>query len=251
MPNFYGFGGKKKSSSSKSSKSSSKVDRTRCLCLGIEKSGKTSLLYTMKLGEVVTTVPTIGFNVETLDFGSKKSKDAVTFWDVGGQSKIRPLWRHYTADTGMLVYCINGSEPNRLDEATAEFNNLYDNCFETPPLALAIVITHVDKLTDKDILQVRDEIENRCHLSDKRVELGDENCEIFEVVAVQSSNEGEHELMDWLKRTASNKKSATKDLWGNKSDNSASAATKTGIKKSSDDEILCQQQEKTNEDDDE
>lgn len=40
------------------------------------------MLYKLKLGEMVTTIPTIGFNVETLDYpdGGK-----ITLWDVGGE----------------------------------------------------------------------------------------------------------------------------------------------------------------------
>ena len=45
----------------------------------------------MKLGENISTIPTIGFNVEEIVFENLK----MTFWDVGGQEKIRALWRHY------------------------------------------------------------------------------------------------------------------------------------------------------------
>ena len=39
----------------------------------------------------MTTIPTIGFNVETVEY----KNISFTVWDVGGQDKIRPLWRHY------------------------------------------------------------------------------------------------------------------------------------------------------------
>jgi len=42
----------------------------RILMLGLDNSGKTTILYKLKLGEVITTVPTIGFNVETIHYGS-------------------------------------------------------------------------------------------------------------------------------------------------------------------------------------
>ena len=48
-------------------------------------------MYKLKLGEIVTTIPTIGFNVETVEY----KNISFTVWDVGGQDKIRPLWRHY------------------------------------------------------------------------------------------------------------------------------------------------------------
>ena len=38
--------------------------RSRILVVGLDAAGKTTLLYKLKLGEVVTTIPTIGFNVE-------------------------------------------------------------------------------------------------------------------------------------------------------------------------------------------
>jgi len=54
-------------------------------------AGKSTILYKLQLGEVVVTIPTIGFNVETVRFG----RNSFTMWDVGGQDKIRPLWRYY------------------------------------------------------------------------------------------------------------------------------------------------------------
>jgi small GTP-binding protein len=63
----------------------------RTLMLGLDAAGKTTILYKLKLGEVVSSVPTIGFNVETVEYKNIK----FTVWDVGGQTKIRLLWRHY------------------------------------------------------------------------------------------------------------------------------------------------------------
>lgn len=36
--------------------------------MGLDAAGKTTILYKLKLGEVVTTIPTIGFNVETVEY---------------------------------------------------------------------------------------------------------------------------------------------------------------------------------------
>jgi len=63
--------------------------------VGLDAAGKTTTLYKLKLGEVVTTIPTIGFNVETVEYKNIN----FTVWDVGGQDKIRPLWRHYYQNT--------------------------------------------------------------------------------------------------------------------------------------------------------
>jgi small GTP-binding protein len=67
----------------------------RVVILGLDGAGKTSLLCKLKQGEFVPTIPTIGFNVETLEFRNVK----ITLWDVGGQHKLRPLWKHYYLNT--------------------------------------------------------------------------------------------------------------------------------------------------------
>lgn len=58
--------------------------------------GKTTILYKIKVKKMVTTVPTIGFNVETI-----KVRDGVEFtvWDVGGQNMLRTTWNHYYETT--------------------------------------------------------------------------------------------------------------------------------------------------------
>jgi len=59
----------------------------RILMVGLDAAGKTTILYKMKLGEVVNTIPTIGFNVETVEY----KNISFNVWDVGGQDKIRLL----------------------------------------------------------------------------------------------------------------------------------------------------------------
>ncbi len=56
--------------------------------LGLDAAGKTTILYKLHIGEVLTTVPTIGFNVEKVQYKNVQ----FTVWDVGGQEKLRPLW---------------------------------------------------------------------------------------------------------------------------------------------------------------
>ncbi|KAF5604480.1 ubiquitin thiolesterase L3 [Fusarium subglutinans] len=71
------------------------------LVLGNDASGKTTFLYRLKFGEVVQTIPTIGFNVETIDH---PDGEKVTLWDVGGCDRIRPLIRHYMSQDRFLIF---------------------------------------------------------------------------------------------------------------------------------------------------
>lgn len=90
----------------------------KILMCGLDAAGKTTALYKLKLGEVVTTIPTIGFNVETVSY---KNVDFVA-WDVGGRDKIRPLWRHYFQNTDVLIYVVDSNDRERLPECRDELH---------------------------------------------------------------------------------------------------------------------------------
>ncbi|OBU00793.1 ADP-ribosylation factor, Arf Arf6 [Pseudogymnoascus verrucosus] len=92
----------------------------RLLMLGLDAAGKTTILYKLKLNQDVTTIPTVGFNVETVTYKNVK----FNVWDVGGQDKIRPLWRHYYSGTQGLIFVIDSSDHERIEEASLELNRI-------------------------------------------------------------------------------------------------------------------------------
>ena len=92
----------------------------RILMVGLDAAGKTTILYRLKVGEIMTTLPTIGFNVETVEY----KNISFTVWDVGGQDKIRPLWRHYYQLTQGLIFVVDSNDTDRLDEACYELHKM-------------------------------------------------------------------------------------------------------------------------------
>jgi len=92
----------------------------RILMVGLDAAGKTTILYKFKLGEIVTTIPTIGFNVETVEY----KNICFTVWDVGGQDKIRPLWRHYFQNTQGLIFVVDSNDRERIGEAYEELQKM-------------------------------------------------------------------------------------------------------------------------------
>ncbi|KAK7061470.1 small monomeric GTPase [Favolaschia claudopus] len=86
----------------------SKDQDVRILMLGLDSAGK--------IGEVVSTIPTIGFNVETVEYKNIKFQ----VWDLGGQSSIRPYWRCYFPNTAALIYVIDSSDHTRLTTSRTE-----------------------------------------------------------------------------------------------------------------------------------
>ncbi|KAF8912612.1 ADP-ribosylation factor family-domain-containing protein [Mucidula mucida] len=106
--------------------------------LGLDYSGKTTLLYNLKLpGSEITTIPTIGFNVETVAFGKKK----LTLWDVGTGCGIQYLYgmlRYYTDQAAGVVWLVDSSDTLRFDESVEEFGKIVEPMdVEKPVLILA------------------------------------------------------------------------------------------------------------------
>ena len=89
--------------------------------IGLDGAGKTTALYRMKFDQYVNTVPTIGFNCERVK-GTMGRSRGLTFlvWDVGGQEKIRPLWRSYTRCTDGIIFVVDSAQPESLEEARVE-----------------------------------------------------------------------------------------------------------------------------------
>ncbi len=63
---------------------------------------------------------TVGFNVETVTYKNVR----FNVWDVGGQDKIRPLWRHYYTGTQGLVFVVDSQDRERIDEAKQELHRI-------------------------------------------------------------------------------------------------------------------------------
>lgn len=59
----------------------------RILILGLDGAGKTTILYRLQVSEVVTTIPTIGFNVETVQYKNLKFQ----VWDLGENVADLPI----------------------------------------------------------------------------------------------------------------------------------------------------------------
>jgi small GTP-binding protein len=99
------------------------IKKVTALILGLDQAGKTTILYKLKLGETVSTIPTIGFNVETVNY----KKLEITCWDVGGMDKIRGLWVHYITGVQFLVYVVDCYDEDRIAESSQELRKLLAN----------------------------------------------------------------------------------------------------------------------------
>ena len=157
----------------------------RILMVGLDAAGKTTILYKLKLGEIVTTIPTIGFNVETVEY----KNISFTVWDVGGQTKIRPLWRHYFQNTQGLIFVVDSNErdSDRIDEAREELHRMLNE----DELRDAVLLVFANK---QDLPNAM----NAAELTEKLALHSLKQRHWYIQSAIATSGEGLYEGLDWL-----------------------------------------------------
>jgi small GTP-binding protein len=163
---------------------------TQILLLGLDNAGKTSILYRLKIGEVVTTVPTTGFNVDTLEYKSLR----FTVWDIAGQRKFRPLWRHYFEDSDAVIFVVDSCDSDeRIEEATDELHSM----LEEPELRGCPLLVFANK-QDMHQSRTRDDMMTRMRFGELR---HDRSCRLepSSVVTCQGIHEGLNWLADQIK----------------------------------------------------
>jgi len=163
----------------------------RILMVGLDAAGKTTILYKLKLGEVVTTIPTIGFNVETVEYKNL----SFTVWDVGGQDKIRPLWRHYYQGTNGLIYVVDSNDRDRTEDAREELTKMLNE----DEMRDAVVLVFANK----------QDLPNAMPAAEVTEKLGLHNLrhrQWYIQSACATTGDGLYEGLDWLSKTLTSKK---------------------------------------------
>jgi ADP-ribosylation factor protein 1 len=155
----------------------------RILMVGLDAAGKTTILYKLKLGEIVTTIPTIGFNVETVEY----KNISFTVWDVGGQDKIRPLWRHYFQNTQGIIFVVDSNDRERISEAREELQRMLNE----DELRDALLLVFANK---QDLPNAM----NAAEITDKLGLHGLRQRTWFIQAACATSGDGLYEGLEWL-----------------------------------------------------
>jgi len=163
----------------------------RILMVGLDAAGKTTILYKLKLGEVVTTIPTIGFNVETVEY----KNISFTVWDVGGQDKIRPLWRHYYQNTQGIIFVVDSNDKDRLDAAANELSRMLSE----DELKDAVLLVFANKQDLPNASKVQ-EVTERLALNKLR------GRQWYIQGTAAPTGDGLYEGLDWLSATLGKKK---------------------------------------------
>ena len=161
------------------------------LILGLDGAGKTTILYKLKLGKVVTTIPTIGTNTEQVKYRNILF-NAV---DVGGQEKIRELWRHYYENIQGLVFVVDSSDRDRIGIARKELHAMLNND-KLREVAVLVLANKQDLSNAMTAAEVTDKLSLHAIRSN----------DWFIQSICATSEDGLEDGFDWLSKTISAKK---------------------------------------------
>lgn len=159
----------------------------KVIFLGLDSSGRTTTVNRW-LGQAnAVTIPTIGFNVNEVSAGNAK----LTIWDVGGGSKIRPLWVHYIAPACGLIWAVDSTDRHRLQESLHWMTQMiqHENSRGLPLLVLATKQDLPNAMSTEEIAREfkLDEIEGR-------------NCTIQGCKVLDLNDDGADQALQWIAR---------------------------------------------------
>ncbi|KAG7560574.1 Small GTPase superfamily ARF/SAR type [Arabidopsis thaliana x Arabidopsis arenosa] len=169
----------------------------RIVLFGLDATGKSSIMHKLKTGQVLTiNMPTIGFDVESI-----KYKDStLSFWEMGGQQryKLFPLWKHFIQEIAGLVFVVDSTDRDRIEEAKDFLNMVIDEIQGSVPDNVAVLV-YGNKHEVPGAMSAS-EISNKLDLTSLRNKNWQRNWHVQSSCAF--SGDGLHEGLDWLLKNA-------------------------------------------------
>jgi ADP-ribosylation factor protein 1 len=161
-----------------------------CACIGVACTFFCNTTTVRALPLLCVHVPhgmrSPGFNVEKVQY-----KNVIfTVWDVGGQEKLRPLWRHYFNNTDALIFVVDSQDRERIGKAAAEFQAI----LQDPLMIHSAILVFANKQDMKGCLTPA-EVCNALGLPEMRTR----KWHVQQAVAIRG--EGLYEGLDWLAST--------------------------------------------------
>lgn len=157
---------------------------TKLLMNGLDMSGKTTILNTLKLSKYIKIDAHIGYDIEEI----RHDGFSLYCWDVGGAEIKYPNWRkQYYQNVHGLIFVIDCSNIYRIDEAC----DILRDIFENEELGETILLVFANRIDTEKSLSI-EELENKLKLKF----LSDHEYHIQEINAI--SGDGLYEGLDWL-----------------------------------------------------
>ncbi|KAL3998867.1 ADP-ribosylation factor family protein [Acanthocheilonema viteae] len=90
-----------------------KIRKIRICTLGIDGAGKSTAICALASGEINDILPTNGFSLQEF----KYRKAEIITYDLGGDERIRSIWKNYYPEVFGVIYVIDGSARDRIEES--------------------------------------------------------------------------------------------------------------------------------------
>jgi small GTP-binding protein len=125
-----------------------KIKNVNLTICGLDKAGKTTMVNYLIHGEFRETIPTAGMNREKISL----PKIELDIFDLGGQSEFRPMWSDYNEKSDALIFVVDSSDYDRLDEAREIFNGIIATQI-TENIPVLLLLNKVDIPGHMDIME--------------------------------------------------------------------------------------------------
>jgi small GTP-binding protein len=127
---------------------------------------------------------TIGFIIETVKYKNIQ----FTIWDIGGQSKIRHLWKSYFHLANAVVFVLDSSDSKRINESTDELSQIV----QEEELKDCVFLIFANKQDEKNVMS-ESELKEILKLNDIKQKWFLQPCSAH-------TGDGLFEGLDWLSK---------------------------------------------------
>lgn len=142
----------------------------RCLILGLDNSGKSTIVNGLlpESEKCNSITPTVGFQIHSIVVESAQDGKTykVNLWDIGGQRTLRPFWDNYFDKTDVLLWCVDIASSLRFDESFNELRELVmqDRDRIGYQCKLVVAINKIDLVEQADLEHYAHDIEQKLNI---------------------------------------------------------------------------------------
>ncbi|KAF7703831.1 ADP-ribosylation factor [Cucumispora dikerogammari] len=128
------------------------------IIIGLDNAGKTCILLTLtKPGKQIMSLPTIGFNVDTIKINNVN----IRAYDLGGQNEIRVLWKEYLQTAKGIVFVVDFDDVDRYSQAAEWLHKSVDDAAKNGKQVPLLVLAN--KVDNPNKPELETEVAQLCH----------------------------------------------------------------------------------------